>query len=100
MKSWRISHSNIGEKKWPDKHIDFQFWYKKLLTCLIIPRKVLDFNWRVFHGQIVTEKRLMKMKLSNGQCKLCEKGIEDVQHLFVDCPYSKCVWSFASCSFS
>ena len=51
------------------------------------------FNWRIFHGQIVTEKRLKIMKLSNGMCILCKADIEDVTHVFTKCPYFKPVRS-------
>ena len=79
--------------KWQQENINFEIWYKNLLTCSLIPRNVLDFNWRIFHGQIVTEKRLQRMKLSNGVCTSCYNDIEDVTHLFVKCSSSKPVWN-------
>ena len=59
-----------------------------------MPNKVLDFNWRIFHGQIVTEKRLQKMNLSNGMCTLCKSELEDITHLFAKCSYFKKVWNW------
>ena len=74
--------------------IDFNMWYKKLFVCKMMPRKVLDFNWRIFHGQIVTEKRLASMKLSDGKCTSCKLEVEDVTHIFVKCPTYKTVWEY------
>ena len=89
----KIKALEYWKNKWQHENINFEIWYKNLLTCSLIPRNVLDFNWRIFHGQIVTEKRLQKMKLSNGLCTSCHKDIEDVTHLFVKCSYSKPVWN-------
>ena len=91
------NYENKSEEYWKKKwnfDIDFDIWYEKLFTCSLIPRKVLDFNWRVFHGQIVTEKRLQIMKLSKGLCICCNNGIEDVTHLFVECSAFKSVWNY------
>ena len=71
-------------------------WYRKLFVCKMMPRKVLDFNWRIFHGQIVTEKRLISMKLSDGKCTLCMSNVEDVTHLFVKCPSHKSLWKYVT----
>ena len=93
-------HDNKSVKYWKEKlkseNIDYNMWYKKLFVCKIMPRKVLDFNWRIFHGQIVTEKRLIKMKLSDGICTSCNIDVEDVTHLFVNCSSYKPVWNYVS----
>ena len=80
--------------KFQTDHFDYNLWYKKLFVCKIMPKKVLDFNWRIFHGQLVTEKRLINMRLSDGKCTLCKLEIEDVTHIFVKCPSYKSIWIY------
>ena len=58
-----------------------------------MPRIALDFNFRIFNGQVLMEKYLVKMKLSNGKCKCCDMNDADVMHLFNFCPYFENVWN-------
>ena len=58
-----------------------------------IPKKCTDFNWKVIHGLVNTEKWLNKMKYSDGKCKVCDDDIvEDIEHLLYRCENSKKVW--------
>ena len=91
-------YENKSNVYWKNKfgldNIDYEMWYKKLFVCKLIPRKILDFNWRIFHGQIVTEKRLINMKLSDGKCASCKLSVEDVTHIFVKCPSYESIWNY------
>ena len=91
------TYEKKSEKYWTQKfchiNIDFPVLYSKLFVSKLIPRCVLDFNWRIFNGQVLTEKKLLLMKLSNGLCSCCHLENEDLTHLFVECSYFKPVWA-------
>ena len=85
----------------------FCYWEKKLNvmdhmwtdyfdTCVfneLLPRTISDFNWKIFHGVLNTEKRLQKMRLSNGNCVFCGE-LESIDHLFMDCDDIDLFWDF------
>ena len=62
--------------------IDDIFCLKK---SLLFDRKSYMLHWKLLHGAVYTEKKLQKMKKSNGICKICKTQIEDEIHLFVNC---------------
>ena len=83
------------QQKFTDVTIDFPKLYANLFVSKITPRDVLDFNWRVFNGQFLTEKKLRTLKLSNGICMCCDGNtIEDIFHLFVECSLYTPVWQY------
>ena len=85
-----------SEKYWSDKlfglEMNYPLLYEKLFVCKIIPRDILDFNWRIFNGQVLTEKKLRLMKLSDGICSCCKVKEEDIFHLFIECTYFESTW--------
>ena len=88
---------NKSELYWINKFnkpdIPFNIWYCNLFDSKVIPRKAIDFNWRIFHGQVLTEKRLEKMKKSDGFCIICKKHkIEDIFHCLTGCESVIEVW--------
>ena len=64
-----------------------------------MPRKALVFNWRIFVGQVITEKIRVKFGYSRGFCSICKIDFEDLDHLIVYCPSVKPVWEFISILF-
>ncbi len=80
------------EKFYP-KDINFNSWFACNMLNNIIPRKCIDFNWKLFHGQINTEQRLVKMRYSDGFCKLCGNNAEDIEHLLTGCAQTKETWN-------
>lgn len=71
------------------------FWSKYFSLCtnnILLPRKILDFNWKIFHGVLNTEKRLQVMKLSNGKCVICNE-FESTEHLFCHCNSLETFWN-------
>ena len=94
---WGGIHKRKSESYWQNKfndvEIDFNMLYKCLFVSKIMPRIALDFNFRIFNGQVLMEKYLVKMKLSNGKCKCCDMNDADVMHLFNFCPYFENVWN-------
>ncbi len=85
-----------SKRYWQNKlytvDIDFNLWFKCNFTSDITPRNCLDFNWKLFHGQVNTEQKLVKMKFSNGCCKLCVQHEENLDHLLIDCNQTKEIW--------
>ena len=72
--------------------LNFSNWYSNLFGSRIISHKVSVFNWRLFHGQVLTERMLVKMRKSNGTCSLCREFEEDTLHLFVTCSKLEQFW--------
>ena len=70
------------KKYWSEKfsgiEIDFNGWITYVLNNMICPRKCLDFNWRIFHGQIATENKLKHMNFSTGLCTICTTCYENI----------------------
>ena len=87
-----------SESYWSSKFeglsLNFSNWYANLFGARIIPHKTAVFNWRIFHGQVHTERSLRKMKLSNGICSLCGQCEEDIFHLFINCEKLVDIWKF------
>ncbi len=46
----------------------------------------------MFNGGVTTEKRLKKFKLSDGKCKVCKAGEENIIHLLNECGDIKELW--------
>ena len=91
-KKTEIRSKQYWQHKFKDIDIDFDMMYKSSFNNFIIPRKCVDFNWKCFHGNIATETKLLKMKFSNGLCKLCEIDIENLEHLLFNCTKLKDIW--------
>lgn len=91
-----IKSKEYWTSKFENTNIDFTHWFNSLFNCSITPRKCIDFNWRIFHGQVNTEKRLAKMKFSDGFCKLCKVEIENLEHLLFDCCKVYEIWQLIS----
>ena len=55
-------------------------------------RKALDFNWKLFHGQVNAETKLKAMGFSDGFCKICKIEQENTEHIFI-CKDIENFWS-------
>jgi hypothetical protein len=65
-----------------------QFWKWHL------PLKVKLFFWLAFHNRILTWDMLQKKGLAGpSYCCLCCQKAEDTHHLFIDCMFTKSVWT-------
>ena len=94
-----IKSKDYWRNKFKNVQINFDLWYMCLLNCEITPRKCIDFNWRILHGQVNTETRLAKMKFSNGICRLCNIDLENLDHLLFDCEHVKQLWDLINQKF-
>ena len=86
-----------SEKYWSSKFegvvFNYANWYSNLFWSKIIPNETAVFNWRIFHGQVHTERSLKRMKLSNGICSICGNCEEDIFHLFSGCDHLFDIWN-------
>ena len=87
-----------SKRYWSEKlgidETDYTAWFTQNFMNKMIPRKVKDFNWKLFHGLINTESRLKRMKYSDGICKMCTTGeIENIDHLLFECTGNKNIWN-------
>ena len=78
-KQYWCAKLRLNEVRWEDI-------FSNLINSKLIPRKNSDFNWKVFYGVIPVENRLKHMRKSDEVCKLCNQGVENIEHLFVNCP--------------
>ena len=58
-----------------------------------LPYKIKIFTWLLEKDAILTKENLVKRKWpGNPSCMLCNQ-FETIDHLFFQCPISKCVWA-------
>ena len=89
-----LKSKDYWAKKFTVEEHDWKTWFAQNLTNKMLPRKVKDYNWKLFHGLINTESRLKRMKLSDGICKICNDQVsEDINHLLLECNGSKNLWN-------
>ena len=60
------------QRKFPEHELDFSLWYQEMFCNKLCERKALDFNWKLFHGQVNAETKLKAMGFSDGFCKICK----------------------------
>lgn len=57
------------------------------------PNKCRFFVWLLLHGRAWTADRLRRHGLQDHDlCTLCSQGAETIDHLFLQCPFSREVW--------
>lgn len=74
-----------------------QFWK---IHC---PRKIMLFCWLVWEDKILTFSNLFKKVCNQNRtdtCVLYHKASENVEHLFVNCEFTDCIWNFFFHTFS
>ena len=54
--------------------------------------KLLDFQYRLLHNAIITNIQLKQWQIKDDdRCTFCEGSIETIDHLFLNCSYSRVV---------
>ena len=86
------SSKNYWSKMSNDADIVWKIWYSSNFMNRLLPRKICDFNWKIFYGQINTEKRLKHMKFSDSICKICHVEVENLEHLLMQCNCIMDIW--------
>jgi hypothetical protein len=80
-KGIEIKSSLYWQRKFNDSLISMDLWFTCNFISSIMPRKCIDFNWKLFHGKLSTETQLKRMKLSDGICSVCNNEFENADHL-------------------
>ena len=80
------------QRKFPEHELDFSLWYQEMFCNKLCERKALDFNWKLFHGQVNAETKLKAMGFSDGFCKICKIEQENTEHIFI-CKDIENFWS-------
>ena len=83
----------------PGHSFDWDAWGQLIFTNPIIPRKVKDHAFHIFHGTLYLEARLRHFKhkngtrYSNGICKTigCSE-LENLNHFLIECQYRRKIW--------
>jgi len=72
---------------------DNSFWFHKTWRW-DIPLKLKKFMWLVVHNTILTWDNIHKRGFEDlGSCSLCKEDLEDLENLFLTCPFAISVWS-------
>ena len=67
----------------------------------IVPSKIQNFIWMVFHGKIATIDNLQRRGFHMvGRCVMCNRHYELVDHLFLGCDFSGTIWNRLSSALS
>ncbi|KAK4268485.1 hypothetical protein QN277_025138 [Acacia crassicarpa] len=57
-----------------------------------VPR-VRQFLWRILTRSLATSAALVRRKRGRSNlCPICEDAVEDIEHLFFHCHWTRCVW--------
>ncbi|KAL7241533.1 hypothetical protein ACSBR1_014181 [Camellia fascicularis] len=88
----QICHNSNGPSKPSGSLIlGTDFWNS--IWALDIPPKIRHFWWRVCHNLLATKLGLFRRKCAaSGECPICRKDDESVEHLLFECPWTKAVW--------
>ncbi|CAL1353989.1 unnamed protein product [Linum trigynum] len=74
-------------------------WWKILWKGVAIPRNRV-ITWLVVRGSINTKRKMLKWGFSGDlSCCLCQSGIEDRDHLYVHCSFSRQLFAALICRF-
>ena len=58
-----------------------------------VPERVKFFLWLTFHGRLLTNAERYRRKLATSPlCAACSNEVEDLVHIFRECPKAKEVW--------
>ena len=96
----KCSHNNKSKNYWKIKlqleNITWDSVFCKAFGNKLVPRKISDFNWRVFYGIVPVENRLKAMRKSDGICKLCNEELENMEHMLFTCIKLENLWEKTS----
>ncbi|KAF6144497.1 hypothetical protein GIB67_013141 [Kingdonia uniflora] len=76
---------NKGQQNW---------WFKFLFRSDIHPRLSM-WGWRLCHGKLPTDDNVQKKGITLAfRCCLCANNSKSIHHLFWDCSFSNCLWTW------
>lgn len=62
----------------------------------LVPFRIEIFTWTVLLGRVNTRSKLARIGIiprSENKCALCNNSAEEIDHLFLHCPFSSQLWS-------
>ena len=70
-------------------------WWRFIWRSFILPRYSIH-TWKVLHKRISTDDNLKKnvVFFMASRCRLCNAEEETMDHIFVNCHFSKSLWLF------
>ncbi|XP_074270200.1 uncharacterized protein LOC141593145 [Silene latifolia] len=75
--------------QWLKPDVNLVSWYPWMLNKWLIPRQSFII-WLISHQKLLTQVRLVRMQIiSENNCFLCGMQEENLNHLFLDCPFSR-----------
>ena len=84
-----------------NKRLNYECNGEQLAAIYLLPHKLLydnkikEFQFKILHQYIPTNKLLFKMrKIDNYKCSFCNLYCEDIYHLFYSCLVVKDIWMF------
>ena len=96
----KFDPSNLATKWSSDLNSEPQLRGEDILEAFTLVKKMTispkhrDFQFRLIHRILVTNKSLLLWKLKDSDlCTFCETEIESIYHLLWGCTYSKSLWS-------
>jgi len=58
-----------------------------------IPQHLKLFLWLLLHGKLLTDAERFRRRISTSPlCDFCQEGVENMEHLFQNCPAATEVW--------
>jgi hypothetical protein len=93
--SWDTKHGQVSTKQLMmvgTTGADTIFWYSEIWKWQL-PLKIKLFVWLLLEKKILTWENLTKRGFEGpSRCVLCGINEENVNHLFVDCRFTKNIW--------
>ena len=92
----KATTNEIAQDKWNQSLntniTDWEDIYRNVFLSTIC-MKFRDFQFRLLHRTLVTNRRLVLMKLStNEKCTFCNIDIETIEHLLFECQCTQLIW--------
>jgi hypothetical protein len=73
---------------------------KKYIWKMKVPLKIKIFMWFVYIKEILTKDNLIKRNWQGSKtCCFCDQE-ENVQQLFIECPFAKIIWTIVHMAFN
>ena len=65
-----------------------------------IPPRVSCLSWKIMQNRVPTQDNLQKRGMFFvSRCEICKTNVDNVEHLFLKCPYAHTLWSWLFSSF-
>ncbi|PRQ33678.1 putative reverse transcriptase zinc-binding domain-containing protein [Rosa chinensis] len=65
-----------------------------------LPSKVKVMAWQMIRNRLSTRDRVFSNLYIDRSCSFCDSQVEDLDHLFLHCPFTKEVWKLTFPTFS